>query len=64
VIDCEPTVVSVGVQVAAPLDTVPVHKVPCVEDVNVTVPVGFVLFTTDEGVTVAVNASVAPLVTV
>ena len=50
-------------QLAAFALTVPLHNTPCVDEVNVTVPVGAVLFTTVEGVTVADKRSVAPLAT-
>jgi hypothetical protein len=60
---CEPAVVSVAVQLAVPLVRVAEHSAPCVDDVNVTVPVGFVPFTTEAGSTVDVSTSVAPLAT-
>ena len=58
-----PVVVSVAVQLAALLLTAPEHKIPCAE-LNVTVPVGAVLFTTLEGVTVALSVTVPPAATV
>ena len=62
-IACTPVVVSVATQLAALLLTVPEHRIPCAE-LNVTVPVGAVLFTTLEGVTVALTVTVPPAATV
>ena len=61
---CVPAVVSAAAQLAAPALTAAEHNAPCVADVNTTVPVGAVLFTTAVGVIPAVSVTVPPLAAV